>query len=92
VSIFYSSTSSLSKGFPSRKDATKAYLEHYGRYLVLSYILRTGDRDQKQQATTELDICERKMRYWESRSDYNIQAAIRGISQLKRQMQQMVIC
>ena len=91
--IFYGSKPRIAgakKDAVVKSDATKRYLEHYGKYLVLGRLgVRSPDPSVRAQAAAELEVCERKMRHWESRPDYDQNAALRGIGVLKRQMRQM---
>ena len=91
MAIFYERKAKQAFRGGGQQDATKFYLEHYGKSLVLTWMQRSSsDREVRQMATEELDIAERKMRFWEGREGFNVNAAIKGIDLLKKQMQSSV--
>jgi len=56
-------------GFMSRDNANanKGYLRHYANYLFLDFIIKNSKNTiEKIQATKEIVICERKMKWWEN--------------------------
>ncbi|MBA8881650.1 hypothetical protein [Phyllobacterium myrsinacearum] len=71
-------------GSIDRINGTNAYLRHYANYLYLTFILANGTRVEKQDASKELIICERKMKFWQRHPRYVHEDAMRGIEQLKR--------
>lgn len=85
-SIFYGSNTDV-PAFPvpfHKIKATEGYLRHYDNYLILSFIQKsTTDRKEKQQATQELTICERKMRWMENHPNFEKDIALREVSKLK---------
>lgn len=69
-----------------RQNATKSYLRHYENYLYLQFIQKNSDKEsERNQATKELTICERKMKHWQHHANYDQQAALQGIQVLKKQ-------
>jgi len=48
---------------PRRIDPNKGYLRHYDNYLLLRFTQVNGTTLEKAQATRELDVCERKLRW-----------------------------
>jgi hypothetical protein len=70
----------------SAMDGTKAYLRHFDNYLFLQFV-STNERAselEKRQARHELTICERKLEYWKRHPRYEHEAALRGVSELKK--------
>lgn len=66
------------KGFdPSRCDATKCYIGHYYNFLALSHIATYGNMKERAQASAELEICKRKMRYWKRQPHFDHEQALR---------------
>lgn len=58
---------------PLRCDAVKAYMKHYENFLFLDFMVQNGTIAEKHQASKELEICKRKMKFWE-RQPHFIQA------------------
>lgn len=56
---------------PLRCDAVKAYMRHYENSLFLTFMSNNGTLDEKHQAKKEMEICERKMKYWERQPHFN---------------------
>lgn len=71
----------------SRANATAAYLKHYDTKLYLSFMAKNGNRDERWQAEKELQICERKMKYWERHHNFDGDAAVTGMEDLNRKWQ-----
>lgn len=65
-------------------DATKLYIKHYENFLVLSFFLREGNREEKQRASKEIEICERKMKFWERHKNFSQNDSEYLISELKK--------
>lgn len=65
-------------------DAVKGYLRHYGNKLYLGFMLANGTRIEKQQASKELEICERKLTWWQRHPNFDRDQALRGAEALKR--------
>jgi hypothetical protein len=85
MSIFYSDERLPFSGHIdyTRVDATKKYLEHYSNSLVLTVMVREGV--EKHQALKELTACERKMRFWETKPNFDRDRMVRGCQELKSQ-------
>lgn len=71
---------------PTRCDATKCYLEHYQNFLTLHWFADHGTIHEKKQANEELEICRRKMKYWERQPHFEHDRAIRAKNELKQKM------
>lgn len=69
---------------PLKCDATKCYLEHYANSVVLTHFLNFGTLAEKHQAQKELEICERKMKYWKRQPHFNMDLAVTGIERLSK--------
>ena len=66
-------------------NATKGYLTHYANKLYLSFILeKSTDRAEKQQASKELLICDRKLEYMKRHPNYDHKAVLLGVEKLKK--------
>lgn len=64
---------------PLRCDATKCYVEHYKNKLTLEFIVMNGTIAEKKQAGLELEICERKMKYWARQPHFCKASALRKV-------------
>lgn len=62
---------------PSRCNATRCYMDHYRNWLALNYIATYGNMKERAQARAEIEICERKMRYWSRQPHFNHDEALR---------------
>lgn len=68
-----------------RWNANKGWLKHYENSLTLTFIVHaTKDRVEKAQAQKELDIADRKMKFWENHPNFEKAVVIRGAEELKR--------
>jgi len=68
-----------------KQNATKAYLRHYDNYLYLQFIVQNSDREtERNQASKELTICERKLKHWRQHANYDQAVALAGIADLKK--------
>lgn len=80
--ICYSDTPERGSGFPVKYDqlnATKHYLTHYFNFRYLRFIESNSEnRMEKFQAAKELQICERKLAYWQKHPNYNIEQVKQG--------------
>lgn len=61
---------------PLNCDATKCFTEHYMNSLVLTFMANNGTIFEKNQAIKELEICERKMKYWKKQPHFNEKEAL----------------
>jgi hypothetical protein len=67
-------------------DSTARYLEHYSNSLLLTVMVREArDFSEKKQALKELDIAERKMKFWERQENFDRARMVRGCQELKDQ-------
>lgn len=62
---------------PSRCDAVKCYMDHYKNLLVLEFMSANGDFKERAQANLEIEICKRKMKFWERQANFVNDEAIR---------------
>ena len=70
--IYEETTQHGFSGFnPAKCNATKVYMTHYSNYLYLTFMVLKGDRIERHQATKELDICERKLKYWSRQGNFD---------------------
>lgn len=86
MSLVYSDTFSAGgAGFnPLRCNAVKLYAEHYGNSLYLAFMLKNGTMKEKNEASNELPICERKMTYWENQPHFCRDEANRACMKIKK--------
>lgn len=56
---------------PAKCNATRVYMTHYANSMYLKFMLAKGDRIERHQASCELLICDRKLKYWERQSNFN---------------------
>lgn len=87
--ILYDTDSGGSHAGPPRRlenaDATKHWLQHFSNSLILSRIGQVlTDAREKIQASRELQICHRKMAFWERHPRYLPQTAQREAMALRR--------
>jgi len=64
-------------------DATKLYLGHFENSLMLKFFLANGTTKEKADASRELVICERKMKFWERQQNFDQAKATEGTNLLK---------
>ena len=70
---------------PSRVDATKQYLTHYANSLYLTFLLNANTTmSEKAQARKELELCDRKLKYWERQPHFEKDRATNGCIELKK--------
>jgi hypothetical protein len=73
-----------------RVDATKSYLNHYQNFLTLDFIAqKSKDGREKAEARAEMQIAERKMKFWQRQVRYDQTDALRGVERLKKEFQQV---
>lgn len=85
--FFYSDTgpkSTFDARLMSRLDATECYMTHLNNYFYLKFMQTNGTFKEKSQATIELDICERKMKFWERNPEFDKSIADAEMKSLKR--------
>lgn len=86
---FYSATSEPFTGDPvpyHRQNATKRYLTHYGNLMFLQFVVaESQDRAERQQATLEIPMCEKKLKHWTHHANYDHDEAMRGVDRIKKE-------
>lgn len=70
---------------PLRCNANRCYLDHYRNYLFLAFMSDNGTIAEKHQAKQEMEICERKMKYWERQPHFDARAIIEQKARLHRE-------
>ncbi|CAO3459656.1 hypothetical protein [Azospirillum argentinense] len=86
MSIIYEEHSLFHGRPPSpNADATKAWLRHYDNALLLRWLAqhKAATFTERRQAEKELEIAERKMRYWQRHPNYVPSEALAGAADLK---------
>ena len=71
---------------PLKCDATRVFLDHYSNKLFLVFMSDNGTIAEKRQAFEELEICERKMKYWKRQPHFIETKADSGIAKLNKGM------
>jgi hypothetical protein len=66
-------------------NATRQYLKHYGNYMFLKFMLANGNRAEKQDASKELGIAEKKMAFWKKAPNFDPGEAALGERAMKLQ-------
>ena len=57
-------------------NPNKMWLKHFANSIILTKIQQNPkDLSERFQATKELGICEKKMKYWENRSGFSMEQA-----------------
>lgn len=80
-------TSSVKEQFQfdlSKANATKCYLTHYANSLYLTFMLQNGTQAERRDALKELDICDRKLKFWERHHNYDHDLALQGMEEEKK--------
>lgn len=87
MGIIYSETE-RGGGFPVNYhdlNAVSGYLRHYDNLLTLEFIAqKSRDAREKIQVNKEVEICRRKLAWWERHPNFELAAVTRGIEELKR--------
>ena len=79
------SVSTGAAGFdPMKCNAVKCYMEHYHNSLYLTFMLQNGSTIEKHEASKEMEICERKMKYWQNQPHFIESEADRQRIEAKR--------
>lgn len=65
-------------------DATKAWFKHKENEQILKFFIKKGNRVEKQEASAELIVCERKQKYWERHHNFVKEEAVRLCAQLDK--------
>lgn len=87
--ILYDTDSGGSHAGPPRRlenaDATRHWLQHFSNSLILSLICQVStDAREKIQVGREMQICQRKMAFWERHPRYLPQTAQTEATKLRR--------
>lgn len=72
--FLYSDTAPRTNSFQGdvwKMDANKGYMRHYDNLLYLQFIQKEGSFVEKRQATKEIEICKRKLKFWEHHPNYD---------------------
>lgn len=69
-------------------DPHKAYVRHYNNLLYLTFIQQRGTLLERFQATKELKICERKLKFWSHRPTFSLSKVEPELAKAKRQWEQ----
>lgn len=69
----------------SKADANRHWLTHYRNSLFLAFIMQRGTTIEKQKASKELAIAERKMTYWENHHNFVAATAQRDAGTAKKE-------
>jgi hypothetical protein len=72
--FFYSDTDPNDMGFRGLGktfDPHKLYLKHLENWFFLKHTYAKGTLPEQFQATIELPICERKLKYWSDKASFN---------------------
>lgn len=65
---------------PLKCDANKCYMDHYRNHLVLDFFAKNGTMQEMHQAGLELEICERKMKYWKRQPHFDHDLMIKEVA------------
>lgn len=68
-------------------DGTAMFLTHFKNSLMLKFFLANGTVQEKAQASREMVICERKMKYWRNHPRYIQEMAATGAEKIKAEWQ-----
>lgn len=73
-------------GMDFSKEDPHIYIErHLKNQFYLQFILHKSDRvNEKMQATKELEICERKLKFWRQQRSYDSAIEARLVAQLRK--------
>ena len=71
--FFYSDTGANQpfKGDVWNMNACTAYMKHFNNKMFLLLLQNEGTPTEKVQATKELDICNRKLKFWERHPNFD---------------------
>lgn len=66
------------------QDALGYWEKHYANSLMLKFFLTHGSTFEKLQAQKEMEICERKMKFWEHHVNFDRAAAVKIAERQKK--------
>jgi hypothetical protein len=73
MALVYEETEIRRGGFSIHNmDPHKHYLRHYNNLLYLTFIQQRGTLLERFQATKELKICERKLKFWSHHPEFKL--------------------
>ena len=65
-------------------NANKGYLRHFENSLFLQFMLLNGNMNERRQASKEMTICERKMRWMEKHRNFDWDVVLPEVAKLKK--------
>lgn len=69
-----------------KQNANAAYIRHFGNLMFLKFVVsKSDDRNERQQATLEIPICERKLTYWTKHQNFDKDFVQREVDRIKRE-------
>jgi len=87
MAIFYDDNA-VSTGRPpslARMNPTRMWLSHFSNSLILMAIQQAPKNlSERLQATKELSICDRKLRFWSRQDGFDQREALLGADSLKK--------
>jgi len=69
----------------SKAKATEHYMRHYCNSLYLSFMMKNGTMKERSEASNELAIAERKMKFWKNHHNFEQEVATRASIEAKKQ-------
>jgi hypothetical protein len=66
------------------QDAVHYWGKHFANSLLLKFFLSSGTTAEKIQAQKELEMCERKMKFWEHHINFDKGVALKVAERLKK--------
>lgn len=69
-----------------KMNGTRAYLTHFDNLLFLQFVSSNprSSEAEKRQALVEMDVCERKLKFWQRHPKYEHEEALRGVDKLRK--------
>lgn len=68
-------------------NANKNWETHYANSLLLQFYIQKGTAQEKMQASQELAVCDRKMKYWSQHPNFCALSAAQSALALKKNWQ-----
>lgn len=69
-----------------KQNANAAYIRHFQNLMFLKFVVaNSDDRNERQQATIEIPICERKLTYWTRHANFDKDTVQREVDRIKRE-------
>lgn len=69
---------------PLRCNAVKCYMDHYKNLLFLDFMSKNGTMAEMAQANAEIEVCKRKMKFWERQPHFVQEEALRQKAMLHK--------